>query len=546
MLVGELEGQFRVPSYQRGYRWTPVEVRQLLDDVATSEGVYYLQPIVVKPMGDHYELIDGQQRLTTLFLIMQHIRDFLPLWTVSYSIEYATRPESAAFLLAPSREEAARNIDFAHMFDAAQAIDAWFAAQDDPTHAALTFYTALKERVRVIWYEAPPSVDARTLFIRLNVGRIPLTDAELVKAVLLSNTIRPDEVASQWDNIERDLRDPAVWAFISGEQPRDTHISLLLDALTSSDTHGSVAFHTFEALRPEVESATDAFWLRVVDLHALVMGWYDDQHLFHKIGYLVATGVRFRELVAPAQTMTKHAFASHLDALIRTHLNLSLDQALELSYEDSGSCHRALLLMNVETVRRRGSSERFPFERHVAGSKWTLEHIDAQSAEPLNRAEQWTQWLTDHRKALLATPIQNASAREALVAAIDDALDHLTQDRFRSLEEQVIAMLRSPDESDGEAIDHIGNLALLDAVSNSALSNSCFEVKRQRALDRDRSGDYLPAATRNVFLKYYTDSESLQIHYWGPRDRAAYVGAMLDHLTPYLAGADDQGADERA
>lgn len=546
MLVGEIEGQFRVPSYQRGYRWTPVEVCQLLDDVAASENDYYLQPIVVKPMGDHYELIDGQQRLTTLFLILQHIREFLPRSTVSYSIEYATRPESAAFLVAPSRHAADRNIDFAHMFDAAQAIAAWFAAHEDPTHAALTFYTALKERVRVIWYEAPQSVDARTLFIRLNVGRIPLTDAELVKAVLLSSTPRPEEVASQWDNIERDLRDPAVWAFVAGEQPRDTHISLLLNALTDRDAHGSVAFHTFETLRPDIESDADAFWLRVVDLHALVMGWYDDLDLFHKIGYLVATGVRFRDLVAPAQTMTKRAFASHLDELIRTHLDLSLDQALELSYEDSRPCHRALLLMNVETVRRRRSSERFPFERHVAGSNWTLEHIDAQSAEPLNRAEQWTQWLTDHRKALLAMPIHDAAARNTLVAAIDDGLDHLTLDRFRSLEEQVFAMLRSPDESDGEATHHIGNLALLDAVSNSALSNSCFEVKRQRALDRDRAGDYLPAATRNVFLKYYTDSESMQIHYWGPQDRAAYVDAILDHLAPYLTGADGQGADERA
>jgi hypothetical protein len=40
--------------------------------------------------------------------------------------------------------------------------------------------------VRVIWYEAPVSVEAIPLFTRLNVGRIPLTDAGLIKAALLS------------------------------------------------------------------------------------------------------------------------------------------------------------------------------------------------------------------------------------------------------------------------------------------------------------------------------------------------------------------------
>ena len=58
------------------------------------------------------------------------------------------------------------------------------------------------------------------VFTRLNVGRIPLTDAELVKALLLtrsrSEVVNAREIAAQWDTIERDLRVPEFWAFVTG------------------------------------------------------------------------------------------------------------------------------------------------------------------------------------------------------------------------------------------------------------------------------------------------------------------------------------------
>ena len=70
----EIEGKFFVPDYQRGYRWGKAEVELLLNDIMENSKQhgqnYYLQPIVVKTIEKaHYELIDGQQRLTTLYLI---------------------------------------------------------------------------------------------------------------------------------------------------------------------------------------------------------------------------------------------------------------------------------------------------------------------------------------------------------------------------------------------------------------------------------------------------------------------------------------------
>ena len=76
-----------------------------------------------------------------------------------------------------------------------------------------------------------------------------------------------------------------------------------------------------------------------------------------------------------------------------------------------------LLLMNVETVRRmQHSSERYSFSAHASGS-WSLEHIHAQNAERLNRAEQWAEWLRLHSDALEGLPDLEAAERDGLVRA---------------------------------------------------------------------------------------------------------------------------------
>ena len=72
-----LKESFFIPAYQRGYRWTNRQVIELLEDVyefcsrrKTSDDEFYcLQPIVVTPKGDQWELVDGQQRLTTILLM---------------------------------------------------------------------------------------------------------------------------------------------------------------------------------------------------------------------------------------------------------------------------------------------------------------------------------------------------------------------------------------------------------------------------------------------------------------------------------------------
>ena len=241
-LVGDISGRFFVPAYQRGYRWGEVEVRRLLDDIWESrDKPYYLQPVVVKRHGDEWELVDGQQRLTTLFLIFQYMKsEGLKSSGAGYSLRYETRAGSAAYLEELDPELSQKNIDFFHIYEAYQCIGEWFDAHAGRRQfAANKFYDRALRACPGDLVRGADDVDATTLFTRLNVGRIPLTDAELVKALLLSRsrgglgvTDRALEIAAQWDGIERDLRDPEVWAFVTGKAAEDpTHISLLLDTI---------------------------------------------------------------------------------------------------------------------------------------------------------------------------------------------------------------------------------------------------------------------------------------------------------------------------
>ena len=92
--VGDITGCFLVPAYQRGYRWGEEQVNFLLNDIwENGDKDYCLQPIVVKrQMDGKFELIDGQQRLTTLYLIFLYMQlKVLQNIDLPFTVEYETR-----------------------------------------------------------------------------------------------------------------------------------------------------------------------------------------------------------------------------------------------------------------------------------------------------------------------------------------------------------------------------------------------------------------------------------------------------------------------
>ncbi len=199
-----LDEQFFIPAYQRGYRWTKRQVTDLLNDlkefqnqvekdINAKDRFYCLQPIVVKKNGDKWEVVDGQQRLTTIHIILSSLRFHLEEYELSrYEISYETRKDSSEFLSNINEDHAKDNIDFYHIFEAKQAVDEWLKAQDRMYRGVL-FHTLLNsnkigKNVKVIWYELGEHENATEVFTRLNMGKIPLVNAELVKALFLKSS----------------------------------------------------------------------------------------------------------------------------------------------------------------------------------------------------------------------------------------------------------------------------------------------------------------------------------------------------------------------
>ena len=131
---------FFIPFYQRGYRWSEQKVEELLEDSwefaskkkKDEDEFYCLQPIVVKKNKEDiskWDVIDGQQRLTTVYIILKYLeKESKEYFYIDnfYTLNYETRPKSAEFLEEKLLQINVSNIDFFHMSKTYNTIKEWF------------------------------------------------------------------------------------------------------------------------------------------------------------------------------------------------------------------------------------------------------------------------------------------------------------------------------------------------------------------------------------------------------------------------------------
>lgn len=153
-LVSELQGEFCIPAYHRDYHWKE-EVNRLLNDFQEIKkgDNYYLKPIVVrKNENNRYELIDGQQRFITLYILLKHIEKFLPTSQLKFSIDYQTNTFSRKFQEGFDFNHT--NITDEYFFrETTNIITGWFEEQEDETQTAIELWVQLSRKIHVIWYE---------------------------------------------------------------------------------------------------------------------------------------------------------------------------------------------------------------------------------------------------------------------------------------------------------------------------------------------------------------------------------------------------------
>jgi len=559
--IGQLANYtFKVPKYQRGYRWTKREVEILLEDLWSflnsghKEGEFYcLQPIVVKKDGSDentYTLIDGQQRLTTIYLIFKYFN-----WDC-FSITYETRERSKDFLEridTVSEKEARETPDFFHMWKAYKTISKWLDKKKRED---------ISNNVRVIWCEIEESEDEIEVFTRLNSGKIPLTDTELIRGYLLLKKHFGEnkdlakrkqlEIASEWDLINAQFQDDRFWYFLSGED-YDTRMDLVFEVLlnTKRDDRYSLFIKFIENYRTKVQSNPEDVWREIKEIYYTLSYWYENFTFYHLVGFLNSLSeedTAVRKLYKRLKGKDKDRSIQELKEIIKKRLSIEKagkeikvrNKSLkELSYEnDKSIIEKLLLLYNIATIlNQKAASYRFPFDLYRK-ERWSLEHIHARNSRPI-REKDWEGWLELNRNVLEKISSQDENFRR-LIEEIDNFLKDKDSSReekrkkFEELQEKILETLNKLDEDS----DGLGNLTLLSVRQNSELNNQTFAVKRLKVIELDKSGKFIPPTTRNVFLKYYTDLVD-DPHFWTSEDAKAYLNDIEASLKELLFPSED-------
>lgn len=297
-----LDGRyFFIPSYQRGYRWSKQQVYDLCNDLLEyilkaekKDGSFYsLQPLIVRK-GDYiinnqkreaYEVIDGQQRLTTVFILYRFLAKELKYSGIEevgkdysnltlYHLYYQTRPsdydalEKSGFVTLTNSD--ITDIDIAHVSNAYGYMNSWLYGDPnlDPECAAATFSLFSKDEpftvktvkdhlfnllnnsntngsVQFIWYELGAGKDAIREFLSENKGKIKLTDTEKIRALFMQRSnfgsdikhLKQLSIAKDWELIENTLHRNDFWSFISKDcELEDGRISIIFEYIFDNDS----------------------------------------------------------------------------------------------------------------------------------------------------------------------------------------------------------------------------------------------------------------------------------------------------------------------
>ena len=625
--VRELLGmKFFIPNYQRGYRWTEQQVLDLLNDIRDFSFIkrkdyeyYCLQPLVVRTMAEKdkmlndldldetwYEVIDGQQRLTTLYMILTALKPTikaLRLPTALFELKYQRKTDTfngTNFLQDIGQLNGIENshIDYYHMSTAYSTIMKWLEDSESedcrkPVNVGDFCNALLKyqldddpkkprdkaNNVRFIWYESVGE-DPIKVFTRLNIGKISLTNAELIKALFLNRSnfhvsndnhlkLRQQEIASEWDNIEYTLQNDEFWLFLHEDcYDRPTRIDFIFDLICEQKVLGEFGnigtdeyktFRYFYEYFKSKSSDIENCWRIVKSYSQTFKEWFNDVELYHYIGYLIHQGEKLGELCKKwNEEKSKEDFIAKLKVIIKDRIRKCND--LNKQYEIDGgpaktTCKPLLLLHNIQTVVNQNNQlkskeeyklpvfYKFPFHLFKK-ENWDVEHIDSNTTNGLEKEKDQKEWLkysvlgaelSDDLKDRIKAFINNDNGRES----------------FESICREIEKYNRSESWQNPEQDKNkVWNFVLLDAGTNRGYGNSLFPAKRRCIIGKDQGKSYsidegtleitvkdgaiafIPPVTKNVFLKYYNTSVD-NLREWSESDAASYRINILETLREF-------------
>jgi hypothetical protein len=506
--VSELLGiKFFIPSYQRGYRWTKSQINALLNDIwafdkSKDGGFYCLQPLVVKydKKNGWWRVIDGQQRLTTLYLILKVLGD-----KNLFELEYER--DSYIKNLEEIDGVCSDNIEIHHLTTARKIIKDWPNDEKLNDEQKESLKSKLKNQTKFIFYNVGALSDdaEHDLFNNLNSGKIALTNAELIKALFLNKVGNEDVahreveqrlLADEFDQIERTLRQDDFWYFLAGNAEKtSSRINLLFDLMFEADEKTDKnnypeyeKFRTFLYFNDQINedraksySKSKDLWEEVRRIFHVMEGWFNDSTMYNLVGYHRAVNAKSLAGIYKKfnKSHSKQEFKNWLVEECKEYIDYP-DGFMNLRYDTNKSAvFNLLLLFNIATLLKKPQERvKFSFASFLT-HKWDVEHISPQN--PYN---------------------------EDIQLADNDLMS-------------------------------IGNLTLLTDHVNRGISNGCFEEKRNAIQNYYRQGCYIPICSMNVFMKFYSNKPT-QFLSWDENDRKDYTQEIKDAVMDFFESKSEQ------
>ena len=630
-----LDKNYFIPSYQRGYRWGKRQVQDLLEDFykfATDnhkqEGAFYcLQPIVVKKCDKKtieennlssdldnniwYEVIDGQQRLTTLYILFKYLitRGKIDDMKEEYGknlfrIAYQTLGTAMSVLDNPENEDNSSPNSY-YITNAYTHISKWFESFPQQKKIRDMFFDFLVSNkdsnnlygyVQVIWYESTDP-DPIKIFTRLNIGKIPIRNAELIKALFLQkrddtglSEIQQIQISKEWDEIEATFQDKRIWAFLNEDIPdMPAHIEYIFNVIFNvegkeekkklgenqeclslkpkdreawikkkfEDKYGTYDYATFRFFSERFEKADrDTIkkqWDTVREYYETFNEWYNNPLWYHYIGFLIYCKEPIINIYEQYQGKTKRDFVSSLISLIQDKLKVTLTSSGDIEkngtpvvYDNkTKECLKQLLVLyNIEYIVQKNKDNDisyvvFPFDIFKI-EKWDIEHVDSFTTNPLTDKAQQKEWLETAIEDLDEIGINYKTVdkitdleRTAITNFIDGTGTQSTFDEIKLIVSKLADEALTAEESSKDAKNSIGNLTLLNADINRSYGNSIFPSKRKIISERDAAGRFIPICTKNVFLKNFANGGSGTIA-WQLNDMENYKKNIVSVIKKFL------------
>lgn len=584
------DNKYYIGPYQRSYKWSSLtrygQVPQMLYDIYTAmsqnpEKEYYLQYITIKwdPKKERYEVIDGQQRLTTLSLIIyllaaENHEENIARDKVEYSrhdnsnllfdrvVELANEESTEEF------DNEITNQDTYYLVKAARCIKRFLTLCKEAKELE-AFEKYLKENVMLITNEESSFVSAEEVFMNLNDNRVPLTSSYLIKGLLLTLAARHDDksdkiynykeiidqrviMGRQWDEISSWISQKEVshYFFKQDDGGLDNFLNLVLKRIDRKNEAGIKAsvdevlkkfletfkkvpkqndvgeLELFNKFNDVVKTPADAINTIKLIKHCYrrLRGIYENNKLYNLMGYALfcesVDGYKRFDL-SNVFNVSDIQLEQKLKHIILTVIpDLSNDDIREQCNYSSSNRRLQNLLLSF-SVFPEGENDKYRFD-FVAYDRehWSFEHISPQNPKNIVKIDKVAQ--SNVIEKIRSNHSINEGEKNELIEKIN---------KGESIESDKLSFLYDSDID----LDNMGNMALLSGGANSSLKNNPYIAKRSILFDMRDNGCFIPRHTVDIFNKVYhnechnkSDQQfNFDLTIWNQKDVEAHSQWMI-------------------